>query len=296
MVGKKYSISQEGMDKLMKRLTKIATQELSEEESEDPTGLREAEITTDFVKMLTKVKGMDDVISRNDKLSKHFKGFLDMYGFETMYDMYLYAMSCEVLPSELKKSKDFSNLVPVKRTITRNGKQVEVTIWEKPGEGDESKEGEGSEEIEGRVVRRRRHAREFSVNVTGDTTNPKEIAEIKVAAKDMPRGNKPFQDGSTYYLAIRDEDGTIVGVIGYSEEGGYLKMDFHRSNGEVSGVAARGFFELLKLGSEKGLGVKMEDDPQARPIFMQSGLEQKEDFWVIESDKLKGLLYMEGSS
>src|SRR5690606_30454570 len=194
-----------------------------------------------------------------------------------------------MLPTELKKAKDFSKLVPVKRTIMRNGKETEVTIWEKPGE-DEPEESDSNGTEAAPRQRRRRHARELSSKVTGDTSNPKEIAEIKLAAKDMPKGNKPFQDGSTYYLAIRDEEGNIVGVIGYSEEGEYLQMDFYRSNGEVSGVAARGFFELLKLASEKGKGVKMEDDPQARPVFMQSGMEQKDTHWVVEAEDLKGLL------
>ena len=284
-----YNISKEGMDKLMKRLEQIAINEFSEE-TEDVTGLKEAEITTDFVKLLTKVKGIDDVIQRNDQLTKHFRGFLDMYGFESMYDMYVYAMSCETSPSELRKAKDFSKLVPVKRKIMRNGKMTEVTIWEKPDGADEEEEGSSDGEERVPTQRRRRHARELSVNVTGDKTNPKNIAEIKIAAKDMPRGNKPFQDGSTYYLAIRDEKSNIVGVIGYSEDGDYLKMDFYRSNGEVSGVAARGFFELIKLALDKGKGVKMEDDPQARPLFVQSGLEQKDNLWVIEADRLKELL------
>lgn len=286
----KYSISQKGMDELWKRLEKVAIEEFSESPGEEIEGLQEAEITTDFVKALTKVKGIDDVIKRNDRLTKHFQGFLNMYGFESMYDMYIYAMSCEILPSELKKAKDFSKLVPVKQTVMRNGKEVEVTIWQKPGEDEPEEEGSSETGSANPRQRRRRHARELSAKVTGDISNPKEIADIKVAAKGMPGGDKPFQDGSTYYLAIRDEEGNIVGVIGYSEEGEYLQMDFYRTNGEVSGVAARGFFELLKLASEKGKGVKMEDDPQARPVFAQSGLEQKESHWVIEAEDLKGLL------
>jgi len=296
---KKYNISESGMDKLMNKLTDIANSNLEEivKENDDVTGLQESQITTNFIKSITKVKDMQDVIKRNESLSKVYRGLLDMYGFSSMYDMYLYAKSCDLKPEELSKreKKDFSKLVPVKRTVTRNGKEMEITVWEDPNsdEGGEQESGGSEEEQQPQI----RHARELNTDIFGGEkeTDPKDVAKLKVETKNMPQGNKSFQDNSQFYLSIKGEDGGIVGIIGYSEEGDYLKMDFYRSNGQVSGVATRGFFELMKTASTENKGVKMEDQQEARPVFMQSGLEQQDDgSWEIESEELKNLLGISG--
>lgn len=281
------------MDELMERLTKIAQEELDPSEGEDLLG---AEITSDFVKKLTKVDSIEEVIDRNEQLTKHFQGLLSMYGFETMYDMYVYALSCDDLAELVQKSKDYSKLVPVKRKVVRNGREHEVTVWVKPdGDTDtDDTEDEPSGRVRGRAqTTKRKHARELtSEGVKGsEDYGLEKLANLKQLAEKFPNGNKPFQDGSKFYLELRDDSGEIVGVIGYVEDGEFLKMDFYRTNGEISGVAARGFFELLKLGVEEGKGVKVDDVPEARQIFVQSGLEHHDSgYWFISSKELNQLL------
>lgn len=301
MKRKKYNLSEEGFNRLMKGLEQIAYEKFSKS-AEEIDGLLEAPITTDFIKLITKVKGLDDVIERNDHLTKYYRGYLDMYGFETMYDMYIYAMSCDLVPEELRKERDYSKLVPVKRTIIRNGKEHEVTVYINPNKDENGEENEDKEvkAPKGQTkAPKRRHARELKSDIVGGerATNPRDVAKLKEASKQMPRGDKPFQDGSKYYLAIRGDDGEIVGVVGYSEEGQYLTMDFYRSNGQVSGVATKGFFELIRLAVEKNKGVKMEDRPEARSVFAQSGLEQHENgYWYIEAEELQELFRWESGT
>lgn len=289
----KYNLSKEAVDRLMKSLERVAYEGLQNVENKD-IGLNESQITTDFIKAITKVKGLEDVIKRDEQLTKNFRGFIDMYGFETMYDMYIYAMSCDPVQEEIKKRqpKDYSRLVPVKRKVMRNGKEYEVTIWENPDKDNENNEQNSEENSnEQNVNRRFRRARELDMNILDDdeVKNPKKVAEIKAEAKKMPRGG-PFKDTSDNYIIFRDGE-TIYGIVGYSDINGYLTMDFYLSNGDVSGVASRGFFEIMKKANELGKGVKMEDIPEARAIFMQSGLEQQKDgSWVIEADTLKELL------
>jgi hypothetical protein len=93
----KYNLSKEGMDLLMEKLSKAAQGDVENEMIATP-------ISTDFVKRMTKVKGIEDVVERDEQLSKTYQGFLSLYGFETMYDMYIYAMSCEPAPEGLFKS------------------------------------------------------------------------------------------------------------------------------------------------------------------------------------------------
>lgn len=288
MVRQKYTLSQSGMDNLMEKLSKIAQEDMTE----DVQGLLEAQITTNFVKQMTKVKGIEDVIERNDQLSKNFMGFLSMYGFETMLDMYLYAMSCDLYPLK-KGAKDYSKLVPVKRKVMRNGKETEVTIWEDPNKDQDKGSSSGSTGDKAKGAPKRRHAREFKSDMLKDEENPKKLAKLK--SINLPKGNKSFQDSSQFYLTIKDDGGQIIGIIGYSTEGEYLVMDFYRSNGEVAGVATRGFFELMKLALEEGYGVKVEDQQEARQVFIQVGLQMEKGNWVISADDLASNFGKSGS-
>jgi hypothetical protein len=278
----KYNLSKSAMDKLMNNLTQIAM----EEADDSVTGLLEAQITTSFVKTMTKVKGLEDVIKRNDALSRTYTGFLSMYGFESMYDMYLYAKSCDIIPEEIMKRKDYSKLVPVKRKIVRNGKEQEITIYEDPNDDKGSQSNESGRDTPTSHVP---HARELKGKVHGDNehANPKEIAKLKQAAKGMSSGQE-FQD-SDYYLELKGPDGDLHGIVGYSEDGDYMVMDFYKTDGVVPGIAARGFAQLIQLAVGRGLGVKAPDNPQARPVYIQFGLEQGEEgnMWSAEAAHLK---------
>jgi hypothetical protein len=281
----KYNLSKSAMDDLMNSLTVIAT----EQPDEDVTGLLEAQITTNFVKTMTKVKGIEDVIARNEQLSKTYIGFLSMYGFDSMYDMYLYAKSCDLVPEELVKRKDYSRLVPVKRKIIRNGKEQEITVYEDPDSDKGSESNDSGRDTPNAHVP---HARELKGRVHGhnEKTNPKDIAKLKQAAKGM-KGGQEFQD-SDYYLELKGPDGDVHGIVGYSEDGDYLVMDFYKTDGVVPGIAARGFAQLIQLALDKDLGVKASDNPQARPVYIQFGLEQGEEgnTWSVEAKTLKEAL------
>lgn len=281
---RKYRLSKEGMNTLMKKLADLAQKSL--DESSD--GLNNIEITTNFVKKITKVTGMEDVIERNEQLSKTYRGFLDLYGFETMYDMYIYARSCDLLPEELKKS---SACIPVTKTIIRNGKPLEVTVWERISKTNTIDQGSNNNKEKVSV----RHARELKGTIIGEkeSANPRNVAELKASAKNLSNGNDSFNDNSKYYLSLTDTDGSIVAIIGYSENDGNLTMDFYRSNGSFSGVASRGFAEMIKLAIKQKKGVVMEDIPQARTLFVKSGLQKNGNLWVASYDNLKDI-YGEG--
>lgn len=285
---RKKVLSKSGVDRLLSRLEEVATSEM--EYIDDS----EARITTEFIRKVTGVKDITQVIDENEALTKRCQGFINMYGFDNMYDLYIYAMSCDPKPEEIKKAKDFSSLVAVKRKVVRNGKEHEVTVWVKPDEADEqSQEGTGGTQSRG--TRRRRSAREMKGSMSDDISNPKNLGELKLVSSKLEQGNKEFNDHSDMYYKIVDEEGKVVGVAGYLERGKYLTMDFYRSTGDVSGVATKGFMNLLKVAVEKGKGVIMEDIPQAGGLFYSSGLRQNDKGdWVIEADELKNIL--EGSS
>lgn len=280
----KYRLSDEAFDRLMKKLSEIA----QEEEATTSEGLQSGVITTNFVKMMTKVKGMEDVIERNEQLSKTYQGFLNLYGFDTMYDMYIYARSCDILPEELTKSEN-KIVMPVQKTVIRNGKPLEVTVYETIMKAAPKKKPQNVKVD--KPVTPHPHARELkAVRVSPkETKDPANVAKIKAQASNLSGGNKPFNDGSSHYLYLQDGDGVVVAVMGYSSKGDYMTMDFYRTNGQVRGTAARGFAELVKLAVKNNKGVKIEDYPGARPVYVKFGLSQQGNNWVASYDELKQL-------
>jgi hypothetical protein len=287
----KYNLSKSSVDRLMGELSRIAQENL---DSVDDTGLPGAQITTNFVKTMTKVKGLEDVIERNEQLSKTYQGLLGLYGFDTMYDMYIYAKSCDLFPEEVFKSTDaIKSYYPVQRTIIRNGKPLDVTVWEKVFKSENKPKEEPKKEEQPEI----KHARELQAifHGEGETANTKNIAKLKATYEKMPVKHSSFNDKSSHYLTLKGE-GKTAAVVGYSVNGEYYSMDFYCTNGQVSGAAARGFFEMLQLARRNQKGVKVKDNQQAAPVYAQAGLRKEGSYWVISYDELKEAYGESGNS
>ena len=280
----KYNLSKEGMDLLMEKLSKAAQGGIESGETEAP-------ISSDFVKKMTKVKGIEDVIERDEQLSKVYQGFLNLYGFETMYDMYIYAMSCEPAPDGLFKSDSlFPWYETVTKTIMRNGKPKEVLLFvEVPQEElvkaeskPKKKETKKEEKVE------IPHARQFNGRVLSskDMKDPNEMAKLKAHGIRLKVGDKEFSDASHHYLVLKGNNNHPIGIVGYTEQGKFIKMDFYRASGKVSGVGTRGFFELIRFALSRKKGVQVEDSKGGRQHYIQAGLTKKGDLWEISYEEL----------
>jgi hypothetical protein len=283
MERKKYIVSKEAAEELTQRLMKAA-----KNQSAPTEGLLKAQILPEFVKRMTKVKDEEDIIKRNAHLSQVFQGFLNLYGFESLHDMYLYSLSCKAEMENIYKAKDYSKLVPVKRKIMRNGKETEVTVYENPNK--DKKDDEDKPASQGNTRRSYGHARELKGKMHGkdEITSTKKLAQLKLTSQSLKQGTK-FKADSDYFFELTSEEGHILAIIGYSEIGDYFIMDFYVSTGEVAGVAARGFSELVRLAVQEHKGVKAKDDPKARPVFAKFGLTQEGNVWSIESADLQAV-------
>ncbi|AIW03431.1 virion structural protein [Bacillus phage Moonbeam] len=272
----KYNLSEEAVQDLTERLLKAANEGVNAVHMN-------ADITTDLIHKMTHVTSLTEVIDRDEQLSKTYAGFLNLYGFNSMYDMYMYAKSCEDLPSSLLKSKDYSKLVPVKRKVIRNGKETEVTVYEDPNKQG-SQPNEGNTQAKGTPnATAHSHARELKgrLHGKGKKLDTQKIAKLKQSTANFPnKGN--FNTTADYFLELTSEDGRVFGVVGYSIEGNYLKMDFFVSNGEINGVAARGLAELIQVAISEKKGVKVDDNPQASTVLHQYGLEKKGSEWSAD--------------
>jgi hypothetical protein len=280
----KYNLSKEGMDLLMEKLSKAAQGDVENEMIATP-------ISTDFVKRMTKVKGIEDVVERDEQLSKTYQGFLSLYGFETMYDMYIYAMSCEPAPEGLFKSdSQFPWYESVNKTIMRNGKPKEVLLFievpleelEKADSKPKKKEAKKGEKIE------IPHARQFSGRIVSskDMKDPNEMAKLKAHGMRLKTGDSEFSEDSHHYLVLKGNNNHPVGIVGYTEGNKHIKMDFYRANGKVSGVGTRGFFELMRFAKTRKKGVQVRDNKGGRQHYIQAGLTKNGDNWEISYEEL----------
>ncbi|AII28116.1 virion structural protein [Bacillus phage Bobb] len=274
MSKKKYHLSPQSVQELTERLMKAA---------HEPDTLHE-NITEEFMSKVVKVTSIHEVIEREEQLNKTYQGLLSLYGFDSIYDMYLYAIASSQLESIVKR-KDYSKLVPVKRKVMRNGKETEVTVYEDPNK--DNKEDTDSSDS-GSQGSRGGHARDHSKKVHGKDkkVDPQKVAKLKQISLDMPNG-KNFRDQSDYFLEVTDEQGNTVGIVGYSSKGNYLVMDFYVSDGEVSGVAAVGFSILVRLAISEKKGVKAENNPEAAAFYARCGLQQKGEYWEATAQELK---------
>jgi hypothetical protein len=279
----KYNLSKEGIDLLMEKLSKAAQGGLDNDLVNIP-------ISTDFVKKMTKVKGIEDVVERDESLSKTYQGFLNLYGFETMYDMYIYAMSCEPVPECIFKSDKPSAYESVMKTVMRNGKPIQVLLFievlieeiEKADSKPKKKEPKKEEKIE------IPHARQFSGRIVSnkDMKDPNEMAKLKAHGLRLKTGDSEFSEDSHHYLVIKGNNNHPVGIVGYTESGKFIKMDFYRASGKVSGVGTRGFYELIRFAKSRKKGVQVADSKGGRQHYIQAGLTKNGDNWEISYEEL----------
>lgn len=251
----------------------------------------EATVSKSFLEgMLGKKLNYGYVISENEKLSKDYSHIVKAYGFNSFYDLYCYADSCDSLNDYLIKGgqKDLSKLKPVKRQVMRNGKMMTTTIYEdSSGEDDDNKnpldkDTQTEENVEPR------NARDLSKTIIGDDHNgidPKQIAKLKTEAGSL---NGTFSTDCSSYLVLQGETGELGGVAGYRKEGSYLYLAFYQSDDLTSGVAYVAFTQLLLRARKLGLGAKIDatDDPLALELFKEYGLKKSGSCYIISKSSL----------
>jgi hypothetical protein len=279
MKGRYRHLSPEAKDRIMESLSKMDMRINGDTINEVQQELYEDDISTSYIRFITHVKDLQEVIDNNEQLTKNFTGFIRMHGFEDLYDMYLYAMSCDTVPEHIAKGKDYSKLTPVKRKVTRNGVEREVTVYVKPGEDAEPEEGQT--ESKGKGGGGSNHVKGAKPRVVGKDKkpDPKEIIDIMQLVKDFPGASRVSESLDIYILF--EKDGEVLGIAGFTVQETYVKLEGFASNGEASGVGARSFFEGIKLALDLQRNFKVFDEAEAAPLFEKYGLEKTGNEWTV---------------
>lgn len=227
------------------------------------------------------VAGLEEgwVIDRNDIFTEWHKDSLELLGYNSFYDAYLdlYLNSEVVIKGG---EKDLSKLNATKRTVIRNGKPVEITVYTKNEDDNEDKKKDGgaSEDVN--------HAKSMP------TTEEKDHKKVQKIAKELTMKNGSsygFKNTMTYYLVIRDQQDRPVAVVGYKEFGHYLKMVFLQTDGKVRGAGSRGFYEMVKKALPKKLGIMLDKNLSDSPFITMYNMEKNKrgDYFLGYEDLIK---------
>lgn len=262
-----------------------------------PTG----RISKSFLNQMvqTDINDVNDVINNNDELTEAYKHIVSAYGFDDFYGLYSYADSCESYDRVAKGGKkDLSKLNKVTRKVRRNGKMVDMTIYESNGDdsNDEIKDtkkkgGGGGNNAEPQVAS---NAKELVIETIGKDgmANPKEIMSAQKEFKGLKGEGKDFDSTCESFMILRDEEGNVKAIAGYKVEGKYMYLAFYKGDGLVNGVALRAFFELIKRARQANLGAMVDatDNKLALELFASYGLKKSGDTYKVSKNTLEKLV------
>lgn len=282
---KKYDITNQQAENIFSELMKTRFEDIEEdigkgEDEEDPFYIDNA-VSTFMLEALTGYKSYEEVKENEIEAESVNRGISSMYGFNTLAELYLYAESCEGI---VMKGKDYGNLVPVKMTVTRGGKEQEITVYRKPGEGNKEEDKKVSDSG---VKGSRKHAKQLASKLLDkdEKADPQFLADVKRMVQEL---GKTFDEHVDVIIVIGDES-VPSGVAGFNIEDKYLVFQTAITFDDTHGIKTRSFFEGLSYAKLKNLGFQIQDEEKARPLFQQFGLEQEGDDWRMEASEVQQL-------
>lgn len=258
-------------EKMFEEVMKNISSSLKEE-----SPLLEGNISQGFLGYLTGVdiENIDEneIVFNDEHFNKNYGHIASMYGFETFYDLYLFAKSNdEVEMVEKAGQKDFSRLKKVKRTVTRNGRPTVMTFYEDPSKdsegGGDDMDG-GGEGEEGPQTPQVQSAGEIPAQVVGDFQRPVRIRDLKLIRKlhDQLGSGSEFYGDADQYSIMTDSDGFVRGIIGLEREGEYLVLAYQAVDQFTSAMHVRAFYTLVRAALKEELGAKISPDAEDKML------------------------------
>lgn len=235
------------------------------------------------------------VASNSSQLNSQFSFLAKSFGFEDFESMFLFAKGSSAPFSELdvvkNGQKDFSNLNKVKQTVIRNGKPVEVTIYQKNEDSasnslDKKERGSKNKEAPTAIS-----SKDLPVEVSEPNKHVSE--DVKTFLNQFYQGDTSrVGSANTETSIVRSEDGTIHGVYCVERVGDYLFLADITSDDVLTDLGVKAFFLTIKQAYMSGLGfmVEKQDSELATELFKEYGLEEQENVFVIDADTLQDVL------
>ena len=237
----------------------------------------------------------DEVYNRDVEYTERYRHLVVAYGFTSFYPLYVMTEMNEMEKAEKAGNKDFSRLHKVKRTVIRNGKPMQTTIYADPDEGDNERipEDNGTRTSKGSSLRNARDMTGRSVITTGKEL--KDLMSNSTGLKKREGGRITLQSlsGATGAFTLTDELGETRALVTFAENEKYVYIKDIADDGETSGIGLRSFFELLAFAKTKDKGLVMDDteNPLALNLFKHFNLTKRKDgTWAITRGSLNDVL------
>ncbi len=235
------------------------------------------------------------VASHSSQLNSQFSFLAKSFGFEDFESMFLFAKGSSAPFSELdvvkNGQKDYANLNKVKQTVIRNGKPVEVTIYQKDEDSasndlDKKERGSGTKEEPTTIS-----SKDLPVEVS--KPNKRVSKDVRTFLNQFYQGDTSrVGSANTETSVVRSEDGTIHGLYCVERVGDYLFLADITSDDVLTDLGVKAFFMTIKQSYMLGLGfmVEKQDSELATELFKEYGLEEQENVFVIDADTLQDVL------
>nr|DAI05677.1 MAG TPA: hypothetical protein [Herelleviridae sp.] len=232
----------------------------------------------------------DYIIKNKERLDTQFEHIIKMYGFNSMYELYLYADSNDSELLVKGGQKDLSKLKPVKRKVVRNGKVMTTTIYE-----DNSSGSDKGNELDSKRKETKVKTPILAVDLEKESygedeeeLNPKKIAKLQAQTKSLGSG---FSTSCSSYLLL-NENGETRGAIGFTVKGKYLELTFSIADSKVSGLQYLAFSQLLLRAWNSNLGARVAEtkDEALLAMYNMYGLTKGNGYYSVSSSTLNSIL------
>ncbi len=270
-----------------------------QEENSKLTPLADGELlTVAALELLTGINKLstDLATENNEEYSERYKHLTSLYGFDDFYSLYVYAEFNSPLGYTTKAgAKDYSGLNKVKRTVVRNGKPIEMDIYEKEdnqNNKDTQKEKEKSNSQSSVTPIISAQTLHTSKEDKSEGTSLKRVSTGILSTNKDPSTQKAIAQAIKEGTYLQDEEGNVRVTYLFTPEDAFLALTSLVIDSTTQGAGIRVFMELLREATTQKLGVRVPayDNEFAKELFQTFGLTQKKDSWqVTYKDLVKSL-------
>ena len=229
-----------------------------------------------------------DYVSKNsDALDVKYEHVYKSLGFDNFFDCFLYANR---EPEIVHKggNKNLSGLNKVKRTVIRNGKEMQMTVYEDGNKDNDNKEKqEGKEEVSRSAV----GARAISNGEEGKV-NPKKVANSLSSLSKKGVDVSHVSTNSSLYKEFVDDNGETLGITSFKRTENDIILDSYASSPDSDGVGARAIMELLRLSIKENKNAVVYDIelPEAIEYLKTLGFKPNKDGYILRKKDVKQFL------
>ncbi|UXR08131.1 hypothetical protein [Staphylococcus phage vB_ScaM-V1SC04] len=229
-----------------------------------------------------------DYVSKNsDDLDVKYEHVYKSLGFDNFFDCFLYANR---EPEIVHKggNKNLGGLNKVKRTVIRNGKEMQMTVYEDGNKDNDSKEKqEGKEEVSRSAV----GARAISNGEEGKV-NPKKVANSLSSLSKKGVDVSHVSTNSSLYKEFVDDNGDTLGITSFKRTENDIILESYASSPDSDGVGARAIMELLRLSikENKNAVVYNIELPEAIEYLKTLGFKPNKDGYILRKKDVKQFL------